>query len=70
MADENKVIKKEDSRKKNQRPVNKNYALKKRRFEGSNVIFVTKKSNFKVILGYIAIVNTKGSDYTKFPVIT
>lgn len=52
MADENIPQKKEEFKKKfNKRP-NKNYIVKKRLpirpVEGNNVIFITKKTNFKV----------------------
>lgn len=52
MADEN-TQKKEDSKKRPKRYPNKNYAVKKRLptrpIDGANVIFITKKTNFKVI---------------------
>lgn len=52
MADENIPQKKEESKKKNNKRPNKNYAVKKRLpirpVEGDNVIFITKKTNFKV----------------------
>lgn len=54
MADEteNTQQKKEDSKKKPKRYPNKNYAVKKRLplrpIDGDNVIFITKKTNFKV----------------------
>lgn len=50
MADEN-IQQKKDPKKNYKRP-NKNYAVKKRLpvrpVEGDNVIFITKKTNFKV----------------------
>ena len=53
MADENTQQKKEDSKKRPKRHPNKNYALKKRLplkpVDGDNVLFITKKTNFKVI---------------------
>jgi hypothetical protein len=52
MADENIFGKREESKRKNKRP-NKNYAVKKRLpirpVEGENVVFITKKTNFKVV---------------------
>lgn len=52
MADENIPQKKEEPKKKNNKRPNKNYAVKKRLpirpVEGDNVIFITKKTNFKV----------------------
>lgn len=55
MADENSRsagTKREVSKKKTKRFPNKNYAVKKRvpirPVEGDNVIFITKKTNFKV----------------------
>lgn len=51
MADEN-VENKEESKKKPKRSLNKNYAVKKRLpvrpIDGENVVFITKKTNFKV----------------------
>lgn len=52
MADENTQTKKEETKKRPKRQPNKNYALKKRLpvkpIDGENVIFITKKTNFKV----------------------
>lgn len=52
MADEKTPQKKEEIKKKPKRQHNKNYALKKRLparpVDGANVIFITKKTNFKV----------------------
>lgn len=60
MADENTQQKKVDSKKRPKRPPNKNYALKKRLplrpVDGDNVIFITKKTNFKVI-GILRVIN-------------
>lgn len=58
MADENTSQKKEDSKKRPKRHPNKNYALKKRvplkPVDGDNVIFITKKTNFKVMDGHLS----------------
>lgn len=52
MADPNSLQKKEETKKKQKRYPNKNYALKKRLpprpVNGDNVLFITKKTNFKV----------------------
>lgn len=52
MADEN-IPQKKEPKKVNKRP-NKNYAVKKRLpirpVEGDNVVFITKKTNFKVTI--------------------
>ncbi|KAG6444499.1 ribonuclease P protein subunit p20 isoform X1 [Manduca sexta] len=54
MADENTLQKKEEPKKKQKRYPNKNYSVKKRLplrpVDGNNVIFITKKSNFKAQL--------------------
>ncbi|CAG9786853.1 unnamed protein product [Diatraea saccharalis] len=63
MADENITQKKEEPKKKFKRP-NKNYAVKKRLplrpVEGDNVIFITKKTNFKAQLDKCCDLLTKG----------
>lgn len=52
MADESNSQNKEESKKKPKRNPNKNYLIKKRLpsrpIEGDNVIFITKKTHFKV----------------------
>lgn len=52
MADESVLETSDEPKKNNRRNQNKNYAVKKRLplkpVEGDNVIFVTKKTNFKV----------------------
>ncbi|KAL0838679.1 hypothetical protein ABMA28_016750 [Loxostege sticticalis] len=64
MADENIPQKKEESKKKNNKRPNKNYAVKKRLpirpVEGDNVIFITKKTNFKAQLDKCCDLLTKG----------
>ncbi|XP_068633459.1 ribonuclease P protein subunit p20 [Battus philenor] len=63
MADENITEKKQET-KNTERFSNKNYAIKKRLpvrpIEGSNVIFVTKKTNFKAQLDKCCDLLTKG----------
>ncbi|XP_059052191.1 ribonuclease P protein subunit p20 [Achroia grisella] len=64
MAEENNSQKKEDSKKKHKRFPNKNYAVKKRLplrpIDGNNVIFITKKTNFKAQLDKCCDLLTKG----------
>ncbi|KAL0882992.1 hypothetical protein ABMA27_016480 [Loxostege sticticalis] len=64
MADENIPQKKEEPKKKNNKRPNKNYAVKKRLpirpVEGDNVIFITKKTNFKAQLDKCCDLLTKG----------
>ncbi|XP_075978288.1 ribonuclease P protein subunit p20-like isoform X1 [Anticarsia gemmatalis] len=64
MADENTQQKKEDSKKKPKRHPNKNYAVKKRLplrpIDGDNVIFITKKTNFKAQLDKCCDLLTRG----------
>ncbi|KAI5633659.1 rpp20 subunit of nuclear RNase MRP and P domain-containing protein [Phthorimaea operculella] len=68
MADENTSEKKQDLRqepkKKQKRYPNKNYAVKKRLpvrpVDGDNVIFITKKTNFKAQLDKCCDLLTKG----------
>ncbi|CAB3261642.1 unnamed protein product [Arctia plantaginis] len=63
MADEN-TQKKEDSKKRPKRYPNKNYAVKKRLparpLDGANVIFITKKTNFKAQLDKCCELLTRG----------
>ncbi|CAG5045085.1 unnamed protein product [Parnassius apollo] len=63
MADENIKEKKQEIRKAKRFP-NKNYAIKKRLpvrpIEGNNVIFVTKKTNFKAQLDKCCDLLTRG----------
>ncbi|CAH0398254.1 unnamed protein product [Chilo suppressalis] len=63
MADENISQKKDDNKKKFKRP-NKNYAVKKRLpirpVDGDNVVFITKKTNFKAQLDRCCDLLTKG----------
>lgn len=64
MADENTSQKKEDSKKRPKRHPNKNYVLKKRvplkPVDGDNVIFITKKTNFKAQLDKCCDLLTRG----------
>ncbi|XP_013194853.2 ribonuclease P protein subunit p20 isoform X1 [Amyelois transitella] len=64
MADENNSQKKEEPKKKHKRFQNKNYAVKKRLpvrpIDSDNVIFITKKTNFKAQLDKCCDLLTKG----------
>ncbi|CAD0201231.1 unnamed protein product [Chrysodeixis includens] len=64
MADENTQPKKDESKKRPKRQPNKNYALKKRLpvkpIDGENVIFITKKTNFKAQLDKCCDLITRG----------
>lgn len=64
MADENIQQKKEGFKKKPKRYPNKNYAIKKRLplrpIDGDNVVFITKKTNFKAQLDKCCDLLTRG----------
>ncbi|XP_053609740.1 ribonuclease P protein subunit p20-like isoform X2 [Plodia interpunctella] len=64
MADENNSQKKEEPKKKQKRIPNKNYAVKKRLpvrpIDGDNIVFITKKTNFKAQLDKCCDLLTKG----------
>ncbi|XP_026761695.1 ribonuclease P protein subunit p20-like isoform X1 [Galleria mellonella] len=64
MAEENNSQKREEFKKKHKRIPNKNYAVKKRLplrpVDGENVIFITKKTNFKAQLEKCCDLLTKG----------
>ncbi|XP_063624199.1 ribonuclease P protein subunit p20-like isoform X1 [Cydia splendana] len=63
MADGN-VVNKEETKKKFKRNSNKNYAIKKRLpvrpIDGDNIVFITKKTNFKAQLDKCYDLLTKG----------
>lgn len=63
MADED-VVNKEETKKKFKRNPNKHYAIKKRLpvrpIDGDNVVFITKKTNFKAQLDKCCDLLTKG----------
>ncbi|GBP97200.1 Ribonuclease P protein subunit p20 [Eumeta japonica] len=66
MADGHLANKKDETKKKFKRAPNKNYAVKKRLparpVEGGNVIFITKKTNFKAQLDKCCDLLTKGEN--------
>lgn len=70
MADENTAEKRQDPKKKPKRFPNKNYAVKKRLpvrpFDGENVIFITKKTSFKVEINCVCNFRMLIIDFNRF----